>query len=668
MSSEIRKNHSRNDDDFPRFLFHEGTNTQAYRYLGAHFVSSASDPEGEVVFRVWAPHAKRAFVIGEFNHWSTKEKYIEMQRYDGGIWEGYGRGFAQMDMYRYCFEGVDGKILQKSDPYGFSMEKRPATNSCIYSLEGYEWHDDEWCEERDRTSVYRRPVNIYEVHAGSWRQHEDGEFYTYRELAEELIPYVQKMGYTHIEMMPLTEYPFDGSWGYQVIGYYAPTARYGTPHDLMYFIDQCHRNGIGVLMDWVPAHFPKDMSGLALFDGQPLYEHPDPMRGEHPQWGTKIFDYGRKEVQSFLISNALFWLGMYHFDGLRVDAVASMLYLNYAREDGQWRPNQFGGNENLEAVELIKRLNTAVFREYPGVMMVAEESTTWPMVTGPVDKGGLGFNFKWNMGWMNDMLKYISMDPVYRSYHHNNVTFSLTYAFTENFVLPLSHDEVVHGKKSLVNKWPGHYEQQFANLRAFFGYMMVHPGKKLLFMGGEFAQFIEWNFAKGLDWLLLDYDMHRKMQQYVADLNHFYKENAPLYQIDDSWDGFQWICCDDNQWNIVSLRRIDAEGNEIVAVINFSPVQSVQYRIGVYKHAMYHEVFNSDDKRYGGDGIKNPKTVKSEEIPCHGYECSLEITVPPLACLYLKPGRKLARKKNTSDRPKRTPRKTNANRGPKAKT
>ncbi len=640
MSNGTEQLPLKQDTEFPRFLFHEGTNTQTWRYLGAHKL----DETGEYVFRVFAPHAKRAFVVGEFNNWSTETGAVAMNRYDGGVWEGFGHGLHEGMMYRYVLETKDGTLLFKSDPYGFYMEKRPGTASILYDISGYPWQDQEWMQERDRASIYRKPVNIYEIHFGSWKMHEDGRRYTYREMADELIPYVLQMGYTHIEVMPLMEYPFDGSWGYQVIGYYAPTSRYGEPKDLMYFIDRCHQNGIGVLMDWVPAHFPRDGAGLALFDGEPLYEHADPLRGEHPQWGTKIFDYGRTEVQSFLISSAMYWLGVFHFDGLRVDAVSSMLYLDYGRRDGEWRRNRYGGNENLDAVDLLRKLNTAVFREYPGVMMIAEEATAWPLITRPVEAGGLGFNFKWNMGWMNDILEYIALDPIYRQYHHKDVTFSLTYAFSENYILPLSHDEVVHGKKSLVNKWAGRYEQQFANLRVLLGYMMAHPGKKLLFMGGEFAQFIEWNYEKGLDWLLLDYEMHRKMQRYTADLNHFYKENPPLYRVDDSWKGFQWINCDDSSLNIISLRRIDEEGNEIVAILNFSPVRRSSYRLGVYQHAMYHEVFNSDDKKYGGEGIRNPKTIRSEEIPCDGLDFSLELTVPQMACVFLKPGRRLARK------------------------
>ena len=634
-----------NQEDFPRYLFHEGTNYQAYRYLGAHF-----DPvSGEGVFRVWAPHAQNVFVVGEFNDWSQRDGYIPMHRLEGGIWEGYGSGLYDYMMYRYCITTASGEQIVKSDPFGYHTEERPSTASKLYSLEGYEWGDQGWCEHRAHASADTAPMNIYEVHLGSWRTYEDGNPFSYRKLAEELIPYVKDMGYTHIECMPLMEYPFDGSWGYQVIGYYAPTSRYGSPKDLMYFIDQCHQNGIGVIMDWVPAHFPKDMAGLAKFDGQALFEHPDPQRGEHPEWGTLIFDFGRNEVKSFLISNAMYWLDMYHIDGLRVDAVASMLYLDYGRKEGQWKPNKYGGNGNLEAVEFLKALNVAVHNAHPGALMIAEESTTWPNITKPVDQDGLGFDYKWNMGWMNDMLRYIGMDPYFRGNNHNLVTFSMTYAFSEHFILPLSHDEVVHGKKSLINKWPGPYEDQFANLKAFYGYMMVHPGKKLLFMGGEFGQFIEWKYDQGLDWLLLQYDRHRQLKDYVKAINHFYKDNAPLYEIEDSWNGFAWINADDRDNNILALRRIDKNTGEIIAVINFSPIVREHYRIGVHKHAMYHEVINSDDEKFGGHGVHNPSTIKSEEIPANGYECSLEITVPAFGCLYLKPGRKLARRKKQEE-------------------
>lgn len=632
-------------NNFPGFLFHEGTNYRAYEYFGSH---DAVDAEGKActVFRVWAPHAKSVKVVGDFCSWQ-EDGAIPMQRIDGegGIFEAYGYGFKDYDTYKYLVEGCDGRKVYKSDPYAVHMETRPATGSKIYHLDGYKWHDHSWVEKREKANPYRSPINIYEVHLGSWRLKDNSVVYDYVSIAKQLAEYVKEMGYTHVEVMPLMEYPYDGSWGYQVLDYFAPTSRYGTPKDLMQFVDILHQNGIGVIMDWVPAHFPKDESGLSSFDGGPTYEYADPRKGEHYEWGTKVFDFGKPEVVSFLTSSALYWLGQYHFDGLRVDAVASMLYLNYARRDGEWIPNKNGGIENLEAITFLQKLNTYVFKEYPGTLMIAEESTAWPMVTKPVEDGGLGFNFKWNMGWMNDMLEYVQMDPVYRKDHHNAITFSLTYAFSENYILPLSHDEVVHGKKSLIDKQPGTYEQKFAGLRAFYGYMMGHPGKKLLFMGGEFAQFIEWDYHKQLDWFLLSYNMHQKMQNYVKELNHFYLEHSQMYDNDDSWDGFKWICYDDNLQNIVSFRRIDHAGKEIVEVVNFAPVTRHEYRIGVPYEGYYIEVLNSDDERFGGSGVKNDKWIKSEKIPSHGYDQSISITVPPLAAVFFS----VRKKKKASD-------------------
>ncbi len=640
-------------NNFAVHVFHEGTNYRSYLYLGAH---DTVDEVGNscTVFRVWAPHAKSIAVVGDFCDWDSKQGISMKKISSAGIWEGFGYGFKEYDTYKYCIEGYDGHTYMKSDPYGFHMETRPATGSKIYHLEGYRWHDTRWMNKRDRSNLYEAPMNIYELHAGSWKLREDGSYYDYVSLAKELCPYVKEMGYTHIELMPLSEYPFDGSWGYQVSGYFAPTSRYGTPKQFMEFVDICHQHQIGVIMDWVPAHFPKDEAGLSWFDGHALYEYEDPRKGEHYEWGTKVFDYGRPEVISFLISSAMYWLDMYHVDGLRVDAVASMLYLDYGRKDGQWIANQNGGNENLEAIHFLQTLNEAVFKEHPGALMIAEESTAWPLVTKPTDVGGLGFNFKWNMGWMNDMLHYISLDPFFRKDNHNNITFSLTYAFSENYILPLSHDEVVHGKCSLLNKNPGDYEQKFAGLRAFYAYTMAHPGKKLLFMGGEFGQFIEWNYAQELDWNLLGYDMHQKMQDYVKDLNRFYLKHSPFYEQDDSWEGFKWICYDDNTQNVVSFRRIDRSGKEIIVVVNFSPIAREHYRMGVYQDAYYVEALNSDDVRFGGSGIGNPKQIAAEKKPMHGYEYSIEITVPPMAGVYFTTRKKRSSKK-TEDQPEKAP-------------
>ena len=621
-------------ENVPAYIFHEGTNYRSYLYFGSH---DAVDEDGKpcTVFRVWAPKARYISVTGDFCNWSEEDGAIPMKKIDdGGIWEAYGYGFKEYDTYKYRVVGCDGRVVFKSDPYGVHMETRPSTGSKIYHLDGYNWHDARWIEKRKTSVPYREPMNIYEMHLGSWRLRDTGDVYDYVSLANELVPYLKKMGYTHVEVMPLMEYPYDGSWGYQVIGYFAPTSRYGTPKDLMKFVDILHQHNIGVIMDWVPAHFPKDESGLANFDGSPTYEYADPRKGEHYEWGTKVFDYGRPEVVSFLMSSAEYWLEYYHFDGLRVDAVASMLYLNYARRDGEWIPNIHGGYENLEAIKFLQNLNTNIFKEYPGVLMIAEESTAWPLVTKPVSDGGLGFNFKWNMGWMNDMLHYVSLDPFFRKDNHNNITFSLTYAFSENYILPLSHDEVVHGKKSLIDKQPGSYEEKFAGLRAFYGYMMGHPGKKLLFMGGEFGQFIEWDYHKQLDWFLLGYNMHQKLQNYVIDLNHFYLKHKAMYEQDDSWDGFKWICYDDNLQNIVSFRRIDREGEEVVEVVNFAPVVRYDYRIGVAQDAYYVEALNSDDEKYGGSGVHNEGWISAEETPMHGYDYSISITVPPMAAVF----------------------------------
>ena len=630
MSTKTTKKNSEND--VPLYLFHEGSNSNAYEYFGSHRKN-----KNTVVFRVWAPDAKNVSVTGDFNDWSETENPMKPLKNSGGVWEAEIKNIKPYDMYKYCITAADGRTLMKCDPYGFHMETRPGTATKYYEIDDcYEWHDEKWVEGRNGKNIYESPVNIYEIHAGSWKQYDDGNFYSYRALADALVPYVKKMGYTHIEFMPLTEYPFDGSWGYQVTGYFAATSRYGEPKDLMYLVDKCHENGIGVILDWVPAHFPKDANGLYEFDGGPLYEYSDPRKGEHYGWGTRVFDFGKNEVRSFLMSSASFWLKKYHLDGIRIDAVASMLYLDYDRKDGEWVPNKNGGNENLEAVEFLQKLNENIFRDFPYAMMIAEESTSWPMVTKPVFSGGLGFNFKWNMGWMNDILRYFSLDGFFRKFNHDCITFSMFYAFSENFVLPISHDEVVHGKKSLIDKMPGSYDEKFAGVRAFLGYMMAHPGKKLMFMGQEFGQFIEWNYEKGLDWLLLDYPKHRALQNYFKKINEFYKANPAFWQIDYSWEGFSWISSDDKDNSVIAFRRIDEKGKEIIVVCNFTNVERCDYRIGIPKKGAYKIVFNSDDVDFGGEGKGNKGKLKTESINMHGFEQSISLDLPPMSAIYIK--------------------------------
>ena len=614
--------------EFPIYLFNKGENYRAYEFFGAHKIK-----EDSFAFRVWAPDAVEVSVVGDFNDWS--ESSNKMKLISPGIWEAVIDGVKKYDCYKYAISAKDGRVLYKADPYGFHSETRPGTASKIYELGGYKWHDKPWKKSQAKGSILEKPVNIYEIHFGSWKRKENGDFLSYREMAKELIPYVKEMGYTHIEMMPLMEYPFDGSWGYQVTGYFAPTSRYGTPDDLMFFVDECHKADIGVILDWVPAHFPKDAHGLYEFDGGPLYEYSDMRKGEHKEWGTVVFDYGKPEVRSFLISSAVFWIKEYHIDGLRVDAVASMLYLDYGRQNGEWVPNSYGGRENLEAVQFLKDVNTAAFGADPSIMMIAEESTAWPLVTKPPHTGGLGFNFKWNMGWMNDMLRYMSLDPLFRKDNHDCLTFSFFYAFSENFILPISHDEVVHGKCSMIEKMPGEYDMKFASLKAFYTYMMSHPGKKLLFMGQEFAQFIEWDYKKGLDWLLLDYEAHKNMQNYVAQLNKFYLKSPELWEIDYSWDGFSWISNDDNSQSIISFRRIDKSGNEIITVCNFVPVDREDYRIGVPRAGSYRRILCSDDAKFGGK-TQTARSFKSEKIPMHGYENSVALSIPAMSVSYFR--------------------------------
>ena len=635
--------------EFDLYLFHQGTNYHAYEMLGAHFVES--DGKKGVRFAVWAPHAKSISVVGDFNEWDTRVNPMTRGR-DGEIWEVFVPGIEEGAIYKYAIEPQwGGPRIMKADPYGFYAEKKPNTASRVYDLSKYEWKDGDWFEQKKKESSYERPMLTYEVHAGSWRRTKDGEYLSYRDLADQLIDYVKKMNYTHIEFMPLCEHPFDGSWGYQITGYYAVTSRFGTPDDFRYLVDKAHENGIAVIMDWVPGHFCKDEQGLRHFDGQTLYESDNEQLAENWEWGTTNFDYGRTEVQSFLISNAMFWFEEFHIDGLRIDAVANMLYLNYGRKDGEWTPNKYGDTGNLEAMDFLKKLNESIFKYHPQALMIAEESTAWPLISKPVYMGGMGFNYKWNMGWMNDMLKYMSLDPIYRKWNHDKVTFSFMYAFSENFVLPLSHDEVVHGKCSLISKMPGDYWQKFAGLRTFFAYWIAHPGKKLLFMGGEFGQFIEWNYDDSLDWHLpQQYPMHKKMLEYSRALNKFYCDHKALWQVDFDWNGFQWIDCNDNENSVVSfIRKAEDPSDYIVAVCNFTPEVRHDYRIGVPEKGSYIEVFNSDDEAFGGSGVKNEGEIKTEDVKWHDRNQSILLTIPPMATIYLRHKGQVASGRNSFD-------------------
>ena len=612
--------------EMDQYLFGQGTHYEIYKKLGAHL----TEYEGEkgVYFAVWAPHAKGVRVVGEFNCWGSDG--YRMNRLEPlGIYEVFVPGLEEGCMYKYLIETEKGDYLYKADPFAFYAEKRPGTASRVADISGFTWHDDRWMTKRAGWNAAESPMSIYEVHPGSWKRHpheedEDG-FYNYRELAAELTEYIKKMGYTHIELMGIAEHPFDGSWGYQVTGYFAPTSRYGTPEDFQYMIDYFHKHNIGVILDWVPAHFPRDAHGLANFDGEALYEHPDSRRGEHPDWGTKIFNYEKSEVRNFLIANALFWLREYHVDGLRVDAVASMLYLDYGKQDGQWLPNKYGGNENLDAVWFFKHLNSIIHGRGDGSMIIAEESTAWPGVTKDVDDGGLGFTFKWNMGWMNDFLEYMKLDPYFRKDNHNKMTFAMSYAYSENYILVLSHDEVVHLKCSMLNKMPGYLDDKFANLKAGYTFMFGHPGKKLLFMGNEFAQLQEWSEARELDWFLLKEDRHLHMQNYVRALLQLYKKYRCLYELDDSWDGFQWINADDSYRSIFSFVRYSkTKRKNLLFVMNFTPMERPDYRVGVPKKKKYELVLDSDAEEYGGSGRKRAKVYDAKKGSCDNQKYYVE--------------------------------------------
>ncbi len=629
-----------NPNDFPLYLFYQGKNSEAYKFFGVHSIEE--DGVKKHRFRVWAPKAVSISVVGDFNEWDRTCHPMEVIA--DGVWETVIEGLQQFDAYKYSIETLDGQTLTKSDPYAAHFETRPATASKIYES-SYAWHDEAWQEHKKQQVVYKRPMNVYEVHLNSWKHNPDGTTLDYVTFAKQMIPYMQEMSYTHIEFMPLTEFPFDGSWGYQVTGYFAPTSRYGTPDQFREMVDLFHQAGIGVILDWVPAHFPKDPSGLCEFDGSYCYEYTDPKKMEHKSWGTRVFDYGKGEVCSFLISSACYWLDEFHLDGLRVDAVASMLYLDYDRRDGEWTANINGGNENLEAVEFFRHLNEAVFAKHPDVLMIAEESTAWPLVTKPTDIGGLGFNFKWNMGWMNDMLQYMSLDPIYRAFNHDKLTFSFFYCFSENYILPISHDEIVYGKCSMINKMPGLEGDKFASYRAFLAYMMAHPGKKMLFMGQEFAQRNEWNYETQLDWHLLEQEEHKNMQQFTKKLNKLYLDTPALWDNDDSWGGFSWISHDDYKQSVIAFRRIADDGDEVIIVCNYVPVAREDYKIGVPFEGEYELLFSTDAKEFGGADLAKKK-YETLEFGMHGFDQSISMTLPPLSVLYLK--RKPVKKAKTA--------------------
>ena len=624
--------------EYQLYLFNEGTNFQSYEFLGCHKID-----EG-VRFAVWAPNAKSVHLTGNFNDWNSHSLPLEKIT-TTGVWVGVFDFIKEGDIYKYAIEGQNGEIKLKADPFAFYSELRPASASIVTFEKEFMWEDEKWFLKSSKTPPYNNPMLIYEVHAGSWKTHSDGSFYNYRELADELCEYLLEMGYTHIEFMPISEYPFDASWGYQVTGFFSPTSRYGTIDDLKYAINKFHKAGIYVIMDWVSAHFPKDEFGLYMFDGTPTYEYADSRLGEHKDWGTMVFDYSKGEVISFLLSSAYFWVKEFHFDGLRVDAVSSMLYRDYSRNDGEWVANIYGGRENLEAIKFLQNLNKIMFSKFPNILMIAEESTAWPKVTAPVDDGGLGFNFKWNMGWMNDTLRYMSMDPYFRKFNHNLLTFLLFYAFSENFILPLSHDEVVHGKHSLIDKMYGDYESKFESYKALLGYYMALPGKKLMFMGGEFGQFLEWRFSEQLEWNVLKNEKHQKLKDYVKSINHFYTNNKPFWQIDNGWDGFSWINSDDGENSVISfIRKGKTKGDYVIVVSNFTPVNRNEYLIGVPQSGEYEIIIDSSSDDFGSSNTKNNLLIKATKDKLNGFNYSIKLNLSGLSTVYIK-RKKQTRKK-----------------------
>lgn len=616
--------------EYQLYLFNEGTNFKSYEFLGAHKIDSVWS------FAVWAPKAKNVSLVGEFNNWASGAHPLKPIG-TTGVWAGTFDFIKNGDAYKYAIETNDGRILYKADPFAFYSELRPMTASIVYEDDNFKWTDSKWLKKRAATPPYDKPMLIYEVHPGSWKTHSDGSYLNYRELADELCDYLAELGYTHVEFMPVTEYPYDGSWGYQVSGFFSPTNRYGTPADLKYAINKFHNAGISVIMDWVSAHFPKDAFGLYMFDGTPTYEYADPRLGEHKDWGTMVFDYSKSEVISFLLSSAYYWVNEFHFDGLRVDAVSSMLYRDYSRKDGEWIANIYGGNQNLEAIEFLQKLNKTMFKNFPNILMIAEESTAWPKVTAPTDDGGLGFNYKWNMGWMNDTLRYMSMDPYFRSFNHNLLTFLMFYAYSENYILPLSHDEVVHGKHSLIDKMYGSYEEKFEGYKALLGYYISLPGKKLLFMGGEFGQFLEWRFAEQLEWNVLEIEAHKKLLNYVKHINHFYLSHKEFWEIDQSWDGFSWINDHDNENSVISFMRKAKKKNEnVIVVSNFTPVERIGYTIGVPQSGEYEILLDSAKKEFGGNKKNTKVKLKARKQAMDGFSYSLSFDISGLSTIYIK--------------------------------